>query len=130
MGMYTEIYVKATFPKDTPKEVIEVIKYMMGQSETNPESLPDHPLFGDTRWRYMLQCSSYYHVPKSVGEFWHDHISNGWYLVSRSDLKNYDNEIEHFFNWISPYVEKSNEKTFIGYSLYEENNEPTLYYVE
>ena len=30
----------------------------------------------------------------------------------------------------TPHVEKDGDKTFIGYSLYEEDDEPKLYYVE
>ena len=32
-------------------------------------------------------------------------------------------------DWIAPYIEKCGDKTFIGYSLYEEHDEPKLYYV-
>ena len=48
----------------------------------------------------------------------------------RSDFKNYGGEIEKFFDWITTHVEKDGDKTFIGYSLYEEDDEPKLYYVE
>ena len=51
-------------------------------------------------------------------------------LVVRSDFKNYNGEIGKFFDWITPYIEKGGDKTFIGYSLYEEDDEPKLYYVE
>ena len=34
-----------------------------------------------------------------------------------------------FFDWITSYIEKDGDKTFIGYSLYEEDDEPKLYYV-
>ena len=46
------------------------------------------------------------------------------------DFKNYDGEIEKFFNWIKQYLYKGWDKQFIGYSLYEEAIEPTLYYLE
>lgn len=31
--------------------------------------------------------------------------------------------------WIAPYAEQNSEKQFIGYELYEEENEPTMYYL-
>lgn len=129
MGMYTEIYVKATFNSTTPQEVIDIISYMMGDGDC-PSSLPEHELFQCARWDFMLRCCSYYHIPKAVGEFFKDDIATDHYLVVRSDLKNYDNEIQKFFDWVSPYVEQNcDDKTFLGYSLYEECNIPDFYYV-
>ena len=58
-----------------------------------------------------------------------EYESENYYLVVRSDFKNYQGEIGKFFDWISPYIEKCGDKTFIGYSLYEEYDEPRLYYV-
>ena len=41
-----------------------------------------------------------------------------------------DDDIEKFFDWIKQYLQQGYYKTFIGYSLYEEDYEPILYYVE
>ena len=62
----------------------------------------------------------------------HTHKNHGgnYYLVVRSDFKNYGGEVEKFFDWIRQYLQQDYYKTFIGYSLYEEAIEPTLYYVE
>jgi len=128
MGMYTEIYVKVSLKSNTPQEVIEVLSAMMGEGE-DPATLPDHELFTKGRWRFMLRCSSYYHMPSCVGKFWYDDIAKQWFLLSRSDLKNYEGEIESFFEWIAPYAEQNSEKQFIGYELYEECDEPTMYYL-
>ena len=130
MGMYTEIYVKISLKEDAPKEVIEILKHMMGEdAEISNGKLPDHELFTKGRWEFMLRCSSYYHMPSCVGKFWYDNIARQWFLLSRSDLKNYENEIESFFDWITPYAEQNSEKQFIGYELYVEENEPTMYYL-
>lgn len=128
MGMYTEIYVKIALKEDAPGEVVDALKYMIGILEDVPATLPDHELFSTARWDFMLRCSSYYHVPKTVKDMWYDDIANQWFIVSRSDFKNYNGEAEKFFDWISPYV-YAYTKTFIGYTLYEEDVEPTLHYV-
>ena len=125
--MYTEIYVKLSLVEDTPKEVVDILKAMMGEGD-EPAILPEHELFTKGRWRFMLRCSSYYHMPSSVGKLWFDEIAKQWFLLSRSDLKNYESEIESFFDWIYPYAEQNTDKQFIGYELYEEECEPTLYY--
>ena len=64
-----------------------------------------------------------------MGKFWYDDITKQWFLLNRSDLKNYEGEIESFFDWVAPYAEKNSDKQFIGYELYEEDDEPTMYYL-
>ena len=132
MGMYSEIYVKAVLKEDVDDNVINILKYMLGMDDVELEYLeiPSHRLFATERWHCMLRSGSYYHIPYNVKLFEYNEISNNYYLVVRSDFKNYNGEIGKFFDWIAPYVEKYGDKTFIGYSLYEEDDEPTLYYVD
>lgn len=132
MSMYTEIYVKAVLKENVDDNVINILKYMLGIDDVELEDLtiPSHSLFETDRWDSMLRSGSYYHVPYNVKLFEYNDISNNYYLVVRSDFKNYDNEIEKFFDWIKQYLEQDYDKTFMGYSLYEEDYEPTLYYVE
>ena len=65
MGMYTEIYLKVSLKEDTPEEVINILKHMVGDDQclNIDAELPDHPLFNTNRWDFMLCCSSYYHIP-------------------------------------------------------------------
>ena len=118
--------------KSVDDNVINIIKYMLGMDDVELEDLeiPSHSLFTTGRWHYMLRSSSYYHIPYTVKLLEYDNISENYYLVVRSDFKNYQGEIGKFFDWITPYVEKDGDKTFIWYSLYEEDDEPKLYYVE
>ena len=104
---------------------------MLGMDDVELEDLeiPSHSLFATRRWHYMLRSWSYYHIPYEIKLL--EYNDENYYLVVRSDFKNYDGEIEKFFDWITPHVEKDGDKTFIGYSLYEEyDDEPKLYYVE
>jgi hypothetical protein len=34
-----------------------------------------------------------------------DDIADAWILISRSDFKNYDNEVDLFFDWLLPYID-------------------------
>ena len=123
MGMYTEICTRIELnKKTTPQAVIDILKYMLGETEECP-NLPEHPLFKTGKWDFMLRCSSYYHVPFSTFELRYEEIGNDYYLVGRSDLKNYAYEIALFFDWISPYAERG----MLGYSLYEEDDFPVVY---
>jgi len=124
MGMYTEL-VLSTRIKNDP-EVVEVLKCMCGLSE-QPATLPDHPLFACHRWRMLFTCSSYYFVPRSMQLFEFDNIGQCWVLITRADLKNYDDEIEKFLDWINPHLDVEVDE-MIGYSRYEETREPTIHY--
>ena len=132
MGMYTEIYVKSTFKENLPKDVADIIEYMLGMGDIEVEDLklPDHELFKTQRWDTMLRSASYYHIPYVLNKFTYNEISDNYFLIARSDFKNYNGEVNKFFDWLKPYLEKEFDKTFIGYSLYEEATEPTLYYLE
>lgn len=121
MGMYTEISLRLEFKRDVPEDVLKTVQSMLYDPE--PETACKHALFETPRWAFMLQCHSYYHVPYSSNDMRQDEISGDWYLVSRSDFKNYDNEAELFFDWIAPYVEDG----MMGYTLYEEDEKPTVF---
>ena len=132
--MYTELYLSVEI-RDDPVAV-EVLKYLSGPEKfsyggdldmTGPRELPDHEFFFCDRWPQVLTSSSYYFTPKAQCDFWFDEISKSWFLVTRFDLKNYDDEIEMFLSWIKPYIrEPVCQGGFLGYWLYEEDDEPHL----
>ena len=132
MGAYTEIYVKVVLKEDVDDNVINILKYMLGMDDVGLEDfeIPSHSLFKTYRWDSMLRSGSYYHMPYNVKLFEYNDISESYYLVVRSDFKNYQGEIGKFFDWITPCIKKYCDKTFIGYSLDEEDGEPKLYYIE
>lgn len=126
MGMYTELVLGVNLNRETPAEVIDVLKFMVGDSETEPNPLPAHPLFSCFRWKYMLQCGSYYFAGGTHTAMNQDSVSGGWSISIRCNLKNYESEIEKFVDWIKPYIGKPYEGEFMGYMRYEESEEPTL----
>jgi hypothetical protein len=126
MGMYTELFI-STRIKDDPN-IISVLRNMLGMDESEPApKLPNHPLFLTDRWHSMLVCSSHYFVPASMHRFEYNTIGKYWVLISRSDFKNYDNEINLFIDWIRPYLDVYTGE-MIGYYRYEEDKEPTILY--
>lgn len=124
MGMYTELVMSCRI-KDDPT-IINILKYMIGEEIDKP-ILPAHSLFKTDRWNFMLQCSSYYFVPDVVHLLKYDEIGKYWSFINRSDFKNYDDEINKFIDWITPNLEDT-FGTMIGYSRYEEDKEPIIYY--
>jgi hypothetical protein len=128
MGMYTELIFGAELKKETPKEVIEALKYMLGEIETKPTNFP----LPDGRCEWLFQSASYYFaINNSVNKMWFDDIDNRWHLSTRSNIKNYEQEIQTFLEWIKPYIDGgSGRRNMYALVIYEEDNEPTIYYME
>jgi hypothetical protein len=128
MGMYTELNCAFELKKDTPDSVMAVLLYMLDQRNPEPEAFPSHPLFTTSRWRMLLTCSSYsFAACESRTALWLDEADDQYHVMIRSNLKNYDGEIEKFIDWITPYIDGL-EGDFLGYSRYEETEIPTLLY--
>ena len=124
MGMYTEFHFNAELRRDTPEEVIAVLQYMLGRIEEKP-TLPEHELFRTDRWKYMLRCDSYYFSADTYSTLRFDETSDAYYLCIRCNFKNYDNEIQKFVSWISPYLNEQ-KGDFLGFYRYEEEQNPVL----
>jgi len=142
MGMYTEFYFNAKLKDALPDIVVDVLDTMMGHKAEMPGHLPDHPLFSCRMWEHMLRSDSFYfdsvtcsfisdkvrrytekpftELRKKVGDPW-------FYLNIKCNLKNYEEEIEKFIDWIRPYLDKD-EGEFLGFHRYEESEEPVLVY--
>lgn len=127
MGMYTEVFFRAELKKDTPKSVIELLAaWVKGEADTVP--LPEHPFFACKRWTSLPIGGSAYFPTVAAPVFvksldWAEY----WILSFHSSLKNYDGEAEKFFDWIGPYV-AGGGREFLGYSLYEEDELPQLFF--
>lgn len=131
MGMYTELVCAFNLKEETPTEVIGILERMCDGDiqDLNLIELPDHNLFKSARWKFMLKSDSYYFDGDSHSTIRNDSIG-GYYVTIRCNLKNYDDEIEKFIDWVKPYISYGgNGDYFIGYSRYEESKEPTLIYV-
>jgi hypothetical protein len=127
MGMYTELVLKCQIKDDLPDDVRAVLKHLFKGGD-EPESLPDHEFFKSRRWSLIGRCSSFYHHPNAMSDYWTGHgddDNRGGYIFSRSDLKNYDGEIGHFIDWLMPYIDQD-EGDCIGWEWYEEDDVPTL----
>lgn len=133
MGMYTEILFRAEMVQDWAEDpkVKLAIETLSGSDYPYVEDgqrhlLPDHPFFDCPRWQSISRCESYY-FPLGNHNGWVYDFQGGYYWSFRANLKNYDGEIAQFFDWIDPYL-RGLKGEFIGYSLYEEGDSPTLYF--
>ncbi len=131
MGMYTEFRYVARLKDNLPPDVLRVLEVMLGDSGVDSlPAMPDHPLFQDVsagRWQWMLRCSAPYFDAATHSVMWYDTAITQRFLNVQCSLKNYEEEIEKFVDWMAPYIDAV-EGDFLGYSRYEEDREPTLIY--
>lgn len=125
--MYTELIFGAKLKKDTPNEVIEALEYMLEEIKTKPTNFP----LRDGGCEWLFQGGSYYFaVNNSVNKMWLDNIDKQYHISTRSNIKNYKNEIETFLEWIKPHIESgSGNRDMYAIVIYEEQDEPTIYYL-
>ncbi len=126
MGMYTELVFKASIRADIPDPVHAVLRHLFADGD-RPSALPDHPLFQCSRWGQIGRGSSFYHTPFALSQYDNpnDPGAKDGYIFSRSDLKNYEQEIAHFLDWVDPYIDEM-PGFCIGWAWYEEADQPTL----
>lgn len=129
MGMYTEFHFNVELIENVPQEIIDILNYMLNKGTQEPLPEPDHPLFKTSRWRRMLRSDSYYFAADTHSTLRYDDIGHSYYLCIRCNLKNYDNIIEKFIDWIMPYLYQYPED-FLGFSRYENTEQPTLIYMK
>lgn len=116
MGMYTEIVAGFSLRPDAPEEVVRALHIICGD-EFSEGPLPEHELFTKSRWKLFGRCSSYsFGFSSSHSTIQRDSLDRQWIVAIRADIKNYDREIEAFFDWIRPYVESgSGSRDLIGW---------------
>lgn len=133
MGMYTKINIIIKLKKETPKNIIEVIECMFNGYDIEDMNacgveIPKHDFFeNDRRVWFPKSCGSYYFTGTANSNIQYRNVDKEMVLHIDTDFKNYDDEIELFLDWIAPYVD-AYEKEFLGYSRYEEDLNPTLYF--
>ena len=134
--MYTEIVIKIDFDRKTiGSDNFDILEYMFKRDsnlEVEDLTLPEHEFFKCNRWDSVGNMCSFYHHPNSISDWYVPHYQadkDSVYLFARNDLKNYDSEIEKFFDWLNT-LNLMYEDDYIGYSLYEENNAPTIYIIK
>jgi len=101
---------------------------MLGETVDKPLDFP----FPNGRCEWLFQGGSFYFaINRPVNKMWFDDISKAYSISTRSNLKNYNNEIETFLDWIKPYINSgSGNRDMYAIVMYEEQSEPTIYYLD
>lgn len=122
MGMYSELLIKCDVIRSKDPKTEEILKFLFSgevDMDDQPKDLPDHKFFRCERWFMIGRCSSCYHIPSALSFY------DGTYLFSRSDLKDYDNEIYLFLDWLYPSIDEEDDR-ILGWYWYEESENPTM----
>jgi len=125
MGMYTELNLKVAIENDSI--VVDVLKDLCKYGSSTVKNRLNHPFFKTTRCNLIGKCGSYYFDGQPYIQFRYDKIANCWFLTTCFNLKNYDQEIEKFLDWLCPYILTEG---YIGTYWYEEQEEPINIYKE
>jgi hypothetical protein len=126
MGMYTQLHLGIDLKEETPEQVINIL-LAMSKGEEYKGELPEHEFFSTSRWKWLFAMDSAYFSYRSQCLFKKESYSTQWNLSVTSNIKNYEDEIGKFLGWIKPYI-ANYEDEFIGYTRYEEDENPILIY--
>lgn len=121
MGMYTELFFSAEF-KDKLSDVDEAaVQFLFGDAD-RPQEVPEHRFFECSRAYWMFNSPRHAGpgVTLKIGDYYR-------HVTAHIELKNYEGEIEAFLDWVRPLLDNS-AGTCIGWTWYEENDNPTLIY--
>lgn len=133
MGTYTEIIFGARLRKDTPKNIIDTLRFVANGPkqdihEEDPVVVYDKQLLEEYDLYKVMKCSSYYFgVCEPLSKMWYDDTSRSWVLSFRSNCKNYSGCLEKFVNWIKPYVRSGTGEGEIFAIITIEENPPMMY---
>lgn len=127
MSMYTEIKVECDVRAEGDALTALQIMFSHGDEESvDLKALAfnlHHRLFHCDRWTCIGNMSSAYFDAPSESSL--ESLGDGvWRIRSISNLKNYDEEISHFFDWLRPMVVGTPGQV-IGHEWYEKADEPT-----
>lgn len=138
MGRYTELKFDVKLKQDTPENVVNILKRVINERDLGHDKAlfskedvfkPElnHPFFKCERW-YMLFLSTNFGHEMQGGRFYEE---NGrWIINLHTEFKNYDSEIDNFFDWIKPFIVGRKKKQYVGYYRGEYAEAQTNLYVE
>lgn len=128
MGDYTEFHFDIKLRKDTPSNVLEIFDMLINcEADSNyfriAEAAQTHDFFKCKRWWQMFNRFADYKPPTYEYSFY------GMKLVINGEIKDRENEIEKFVDFISPFVRGSKKKQYIGWSKSDYANDRRYWHV-
>lgn len=122
MGHYTIFKTKLLkLRKDTPDEVISFLNDAINNHTF--DFTPNHVLFACSRYYNIFWSSPEISYLDEIGiknkTFFRKNKNGIYELFIHCELKNYEEEIENFIDWIRPYIAGHKQNEFIGFIVYD-----------
>jgi hypothetical protein len=138
MGYYTELKCKIVLRKDTPDEVIVLLKRVIIDGDWgigDATSFTNDQVFKPEIQHPFFKCPRWLDVFVSVNCDWDKgskfyQKNNYWILNIHTDYKNYDDERDHFLDWITPYVAGRKKRQYIGWFKGEDVRDRCYIHIE
>ena len=130
--MYTEFIFEAELSKDTPKALIDAFT-TVSRKDTGIEITSNKLEISKFIEKFDLNmlvncCSAYFPAQQSFFNMYYNKYSDTYGIFIRSDLKNYEQQINEFLEFIKPYVVMGcGSNDIYAYVLYELDEQPTIY---
>lgn len=136
MGYYTEVKVKIKLRKDTPDNVLSLLGRVIIQGDLGHNKpmfgfedvfVPDidHIFFKCQRWYMLLLSTNFGGI--SGGKFYQE--KENWIIDLHTEFKNYDDEVDKFIDWVSPFVLGRKKKQYVGWYKGENDSNRTNIYI-
>ena len=139
MGHYTEFKFKGKLKKDTPAEVTKFLhrifierdlglprNAMLFHSKDVFKPDFDHPFFKCERWYQCFLGTNFNGENMEERTMKYNTHGNSIILI-HSEFKNYDDEIEHFLDWIKPFLAGRKKRQYLGWKEGENWESPRHY---
>jgi hypothetical protein len=139
MGYYTSLKFKAKLKHDIPEEVLGILKRVLIEKCLVPSYKKlfnsqdvfkvdiKHPFFQCERWFAVFlftNCDN----SKKGGKLYQKNDS--WIIDLDTEFKNYDDEIENFLDWISPFIAGRKKKQYVGFYQGEDSDSQVNLYIK
>ena len=130
--MYTEFIFEAELSKDTPKGLIDAFT-TVSRKDTGIEVTSNKLEISNFIEKFDLNmlvncCSAYFPAQQSFFNIYYDKYLDTYGIFIRSDLKNYEQQINKFLEFIKPYIIRGcGSNNIYAYVLYELDEQPTIY---
>lgn len=135
MGTYTEFKVKFRLKKDAPDQVVNFLKKTILDRDLNTDKVIlshgevytpdiDHEFFKCSRWYHLFLYNNW--DPDINGSTMVKRTHN-WEISIHTEFKDYDDEIDKFVDWISPYISNRKKRKSIGWYKPEYGNRINIY---
>jgi len=121
MGAYTEVFLRTKLKCNLNSDIESVFSFLFNNGD-KPALIPEHAFFDCCNWHKFGRCS--------YSNFQTFSYINEGYLCSRFDVKVVDQDIDKFFDWIEPYIDKNEQDSIcIGWYWSEKEPQPELVFM-